>query len=144
MKTNTQIFLLVCLLGLFLAGCHSDHISHQVLSSQESQLKVRNMQTRVYETSDKIKVMRAVISTLQDLGFVLEKADETLGSVTACKFVKHEDFRLSVTVRAKGTKQLLVRANAQYKARSVEDPQTYQDFFTTLSKAMFLTDHEVD
>jgi hypothetical protein len=144
MKIDTKIFLLLSLSGLFLSGCQSDHISNQVLSNQESQVKLRSMQTRVYDTTDTIKTMRSIISTLQDLGFVIEKADEALGAVTACKFVKHEDFRISVTARPKGTTQLMVRANAQYRARSVEDPQTYQDFFTTLSKAMFLTDHEVD
>lgn len=144
MKTYTQIFLLVCFSSIFLSGCQSDHISNQVLANQESQVKLRSIQTRVYDTADITKTMRSVISTLQDLGFVIEKADEALGSVTACKFVRHEDFRLSVTVRPKGTKQLLVRANAQYQARSVDDPQTYQDFFTTLSKSMFLTEHEVD
>ena len=144
MKTYIKIFLLVYFAGLFLSACQSDHISNQVLSNQESQVKLRSIQTRVYDTADTIKTMRSVISTLQDLGFVIEKADEALGSVTACKFVRHEDFRISVIVRPKGTKQLLVRANAQYLARTVEDPQTYQDFFTTLSKAMFLTEHEVD
>ncbi len=144
MKTYTPITLAVFISALLLSGCQSDHISNQVLSSQESQVKIRSAQTRAFDTTDKAKTMRSIINTLQDLGFVLEKADETLGTVTACKFVHHEDFRMSVTVRPKGTTQLLVRANAQYRARAVEDPETYQDFFTSLGKAMFLTAHEVD
>jgi hypothetical protein len=37
-----------------------------------------------------------------------------------------------------------VRANAYYNVDPIEDPATYQDFFTSLSKALFLTAHEVD
>ena len=51
---------------------------------------------------------------------------------------------MSVTVRPRGEKQLLVRANAQYGVKSVEDPVTYQDFFTALEKAIFLTAQQVD
>jgi hypothetical protein len=38
----------------------------------------------------------------------------------------------------------LVRANAQYGIKSAEDPETYQDFFTALEKAIFLTAQQVD
>jgi len=51
---------------------------------------------------------------------------------------------MTVIVRPRGEKQLLVRANAQYGIKSVEDAATYQDFFTTLEKAIFLTAHQVD
>ena len=40
--------------------------------------------------------------------------------------------------------QLLIRANAQYMDRAVEDAKPYQDFFTVLEKSMFLTAHQVD
>ena len=51
---------------------------------------------------------------------------------------------MSVTVRLRGEKQLLVRANAQYGVVSVDDPATYQDFFAALEKAIFLTAQQVD
>ena len=128
---------------LSLAACQNN-VADQVLSTRESQVKLRSFQSRAFDTKDKTKVMRTVISTLQDLGFVLEKADETLGSVTGEKFVNNAPFRMSVTIRPKGNDQMLVRANAQYLAKTVEDPLTYQDFFTTLGKSMFLNAHEVD
>lgn len=135
--------LIACCAGLFLSGCQSN-VSNQVLSSEQSQVQLRSFQTRAYDTADKTKTMRSVISTLQDLGFVLEKADKSLGTVTARKFVHHEEFRMTVTVRPKGETQMLVRANAQYRARTVEQPEIYQDFFVSLNKAMFLTAHEID
>jgi hypothetical protein len=51
---------------------------------------------------------------------------------------------MTVTVRSKGNKQTLVRANATYNLKSVENPEPYQDFFAALEKAMFLTAHQVD
>jgi hypothetical protein len=38
----------------------------------------------------------------------------------------------------------VVRANAQYMDKAVEDPKPYQDFFVSLEKSMFLTAHQVD
>lgn len=88
--------------------------------------------------------MQTVISTMQDLDFVIDKADFTLGSVTGSKFLGQETVVMTVTVRPRGDKQLLVRANAQYGVSSVDDPATYQDFFTTLEKSIFLTAQQVD
>ena len=88
--------------------------------------------------------MQTVISTMQDLEFVIDKADLTLGSITGTKFLGNAVVTMSVTVRTRGEKQLLVRANAQFGLTSVNDPATYQDFFTSLEKAMFLTAQMVD
>jgi hypothetical protein len=141
---SVKILMALCLLsGLFLTGCENN-VANQILASNESQVQLRSFQSRAFDTTDKVKTLRTIISTLQDLGFVVEKADESLGTVTGVKFTGHEPLRMSVTVRPRGQKQLIVRANAQYRARAVEDPQPYQDFFNSLSKAMFLTAHEVD
>ena len=112
--------------------------------SSESQVKLRSIQTRAFDTTDKKKMMQTVISTMQDLDFVIDKADFTLGSVTGSKFLGQAVVTMSVTVRPRGEKQLLVRANAQYGINSVEDAATYQDFFTALEKAIFLTAQQVD
>lgn len=128
---------------LSLSGCQNN-TADQILCSKESQVQLRSFQSRAFDTCDKTRTMRTAISTLQDLGFVVEKADETLGTVTGTKFVNNQALRMSVMVRPKGEKQLIVRANAQYRAAAIEDPAAYQDFFTSLSKAMFLTAHQVD
>ena len=88
--------------------------------------------------------MRSIISCLQDLDFLIEKADFTLGTVTATKFVGLTTLKMTVTVRDRGTNQLLVRANAQYGIKAVITPEPYQDFFNALSKAVFLTANQVD
>jgi len=83
------------------------------------------------------------MATLQDLGFVIDKADAELGTVTATK-LKYYALRMTVTVRRRGQTQLLVRANAQYNLRPITEPRPYQQFFAALEKAMFLTAHHVD
>ena len=119
---------LISLLAFTLSGCATAPIN--ALESSESQVKLRSIQTRAFDTTDKKKMMQTIISTMQDLDFVIDKADFTLGSVTGSKFLGQAVVTMSVTVRPRGEKQLLVRANAQYGVQSVEDAATYQDFFT--------------
>ena len=130
----------VVVLGL--SGCQTTS-SSQLLKADQSQVKMRNIQTRAFDTTDKNKTLRTVISTLQDLSFVVDKADEVLGSVSATKLDGYQ-LRMTVTVRPRGQTQLLVRANAQYNLTAVEAPEIYQDFFNSLGKSMFLTAHDVD
>ena len=84
----------------------------------------------------------AVVSTLQDLGFVISKADHVIGTISAEKLSGY-NLKMTVTVRKKGKEQLLVRASAQYNTIMVKKPKPYQDFFTALSKAIFLEAHSV-
>jgi len=134
--------ILILFLIVTLSGCATPAVN--ALGSSESQVKLRSIQTRAFDTTDKKKMMQTVISTMQDLDFVIDKADLTLGSVTGSKFLGYAIVVMTVNVRPRGEKQLLVRANAQYGVSSVEDPATYQDFFTSLEKAIFLTAQQVD
>lgn len=137
---NILVLLLLCLI-LASMGCQAGH--QQVLASSESQVKLRIIQTRAFDTTDKIKTLRTVIATLQDLGFVILKADDVLGSVTGSKLEGYA-IRITVTVRPRGKTQLLVRANAQFNIYPIEDPKPYQQFFQSLEKSMFLTAHNID
>jgi hypothetical protein len=135
--------LIFCLGALTsMAACQTDS-KDQIMATSQSAVQLRSYQSRAFDTTDRSKTLRTVIATLQDLGFVVDKADATLGSVTATKLDKYA-LRITVTVRERGTTQTLVRASAQYQAQAVENPKPYQDFFEALQKAMFLTAHEVD
>jgi predicted RNA-binding protein with EMAP domain len=127
---------------LLLSACMTDS-KEQILATNQSAVQLRSFQTRAFDTTDRVKTLKTVISTLQDLNFVVDKADALLGTVTATKLDKYA-LRMTVTVRERGTTQTLVRANAQYQVIAVEDPKPYQQFFEALQKAMFLTAHEVD
>jgi hypothetical protein len=134
--------LALAILGcICLVGCQSTQ--QRLLDSDESQLQLRSIQTRVFDTADAETTLRTVMATLQDLGFVIDKADAELGTVSATKLDRYA-LRMTVTVRERGAEQLLVRANAQYKLKPVTEPEPYQDFFASLQKSMFLTAHQVD
>jgi hypothetical protein len=135
-----SIVVLFCM--FLLSGCATT--STKAFETTESQVKLRSMQTRAFDTTDKKKMMQIVISTMQDLDFVIDKADLTLGSVTGSKFLRGYVITMTVTVRSRGESQLLVRANARHGINAVDDPATYQDFFTVLEKSIFLTAHQVD
>ena len=126
-----------------MSGCATT-TQNELLEPDQSQVMVRNIQTRAFDTKDKKKMLRNIISTMQDLDFVIDKADSMLGSVTGTKFVSNGVLKMTVTVRPRGETQLLVRANAQYGIKAVEIPEPYQDFFAALEKSIFLTAHQVD
>lgn len=126
---------------LSLTGCAFN--KNAAITDGGSQIQVRQIQTREYDTVNKGDALRSVLSTLQDLGFVIDKADYELATITATKLQDYQ-IRMTVTVRARTPERLAVRANARFNDRQIDDPRAYQDFFAALDKAMFLTLHEVD
>jgi outer membrane murein-binding lipoprotein Lpp len=127
---------------LLLAGCQTDS-RKQILATTESQLALRQMQSRAFDTTDRNLMLRTVIATLQDLSFVIDEANERLGSVSGTKLDGYR-LRMTVSIRPRGETRLLVRANAQYNVKAVDDPEPYQQFFFALEKSLFLTAHQVD
>jgi hypothetical protein len=131
------VLALVCTLQ----GCVPLH--ERVLDSDQSQLQLRQIQSRVFDTTERERTLRTVIATLQDLSFVVDKADLGLGTVTATKLDGYA-LRMTVSVYPRGERQLVVRANGQFNDQPVVDPVPYQSFFAALSRAMFLTAHSLD
>jgi hypothetical protein len=129
------------LLAAALAACESS--TKELLKPPEEQAALRSMQSRAYDTTDEQKTMRAVIATLQDLGFVIDDANAPLGIVSATK-LEGGIVRVMVTVKQHGAKQVSVRASVQSGTKTVTDPSVYQEFFVALSKGMFLTAHEIE
>jgi len=141
--TSTQrvLVFLSCLLPV-LAACQTDSKT-QVLHTDKSQVALRAVQTRAFETKDQNRLLRGVIATFQDLGFVVDKADENLGTVSATKLAGYQ-MRMTVTLRPRAGGQVAVRASAQHNLVAVSDAAPYQQFFSALEKALFLTSQEVD
>ncbi len=89
---NPHGFLLCAI--LLLPGCATQwgaeiqwNSHSQILMSEASQVKLRSIQTRVFDTTDKTKVMRATIATMQDLFFDVDVLDEELGVVSGKKWL---------------------------------------------------------
>jgi len=134
--------------GMIVAACVFMFVScasrqKQILEMDESQIKLRSIQSRAFETTDQRQMLRTIVATLQDLGFVIDKADHELGSVSGTKRSGYS-LRMTVSVRSKGERHLAVRSNAQYNVTTVTDPEPYQQFFSALSKALFLEAEQVE
>ena len=131
--------LLFCL-ALLPAGCAVPAQNGVLDSDGAQQLRLRQIPTRYFETNNKQKCMEAVLATLQDLGFVIDKASLDLGTVTATKLSGYQ-LRMTVSVTPRAGGHMTVRASAQYQMYPVEDPRPYQQFFEALSKSLFLQAH---
>ena len=88
------------MIAIGLSGCVATTKDRVLDTNNQSQLEKRSYQTRAFDTSDKEKVLRATIATLQDLGFVIDKADLTLGTVSATKLNAYL-LKMTVSVRPK-------------------------------------------
>jgi|688.fasta_scaffold171305_4 hypothetical protein len=58
----------------------------QIWLADESQVMLRNAQSRVFETADRARLLAAVVQTMQDLGFQVEALDVDLGLVSGRRF----------------------------------------------------------
>ncbi|WP_139452002.1 hypothetical protein [Campylobacter armoricus] len=132
--------ILLFIIALYFVGCGIN--SRQMVIENTQQLQVRTYQTKEYDYPKKI-VAKAGVSALQDLGFVIDKADLQTGTVTATKLSKGATMRITLVIREKeGDKKSTIRANAQYGSNAqipqlVEDPEIYHSFFQVLDKAIF-------
>jgi len=123
-----------------MTACVSTH--ERVLGTQNSQVQTRNYQSRAFETNDRDMVLRSIISTMQDLGFIINKADNTLGTISGTSFANSS--RLTVSVRQMGQNRMVVRVNAQAGLKEIADPVPYQNFFNALAQSLFLEAHTID
>jgi hypothetical protein len=137
-----RLVALSILFALASAGCARPPPEPQeLLAPTEEQMKIRNLQTRTFDVADRKIAMRAVISALQDLGFIIERANEPLGLVTAARFAEpryYDVVGVTVTVRSANETQTTIRANAIYNNQPITDPVVYQNFFATLERSLFI------
>lgn len=140
---NAQLLVLACL--ALLVGCVAPQPGPDLLAPTDAQMKLRSFQSRDFEVTDRKVAMRGVIAALQDLGFIIERANEPLGLVTAARFAEPDNrsvVEVTVTVRPQNDGKMLVRANAIYNHTPVDDPKVYQNFFATLNRSLFINREE--
>lgn len=139
----------VLLVAGLLGGCGTIPTTSQAVFDSDGAVEARRREERVFDTADRNRTLRAVLVTLQECGFIIDKADASIGIIAATKLDTYT-LRATVTVRPRGTGQMVVRVNAQHTlpgqtggARPLTDPAAYQDFFTALAKNLFLVAEEV-
>ena len=95
-RLSTWLLVGLCLL---LQGCPTPyelrHVNQwdsreQIWLSEESQVKIRTAQSRVFDTVDRRKMLATIVPTLQDLDCKVEMLDEELGLVSGKKYVENE------------------------------------------------------
>ncbi len=133
---------------------------------QKTQLEIRELQTRSYDTKEVKMVIKAVMHALQDDNFMIKQANVELGLLTAQKEVevgssftvflgRSSEQRVpnnaiteaSANISEFGD-QTRVRINFQYKVvdnygvtmevERIEKAEFYQQFFSKVDKAVFL------
>ena len=127
---------------LSVQGCTAPQPTQDLLAPTEAQMKMRSFQTRTFDVKDRQLAMRGVIAALQDLGFIIERANESLGLVTAARFAEpnyYDVVGITVTVRQETKERMMIRANAIHNNKPIEDPKVYQNFFATLERSLFVT-----
>lgn len=86
--------------------------------SPETQLQIREFQTRSYDTKDYKMVMKAVMNALQDESFIIKQADLDLGFISAQKEL---DVESSVERLLSSFLAALGGGTVQYKKNSITE-----------------------
>lgn len=142
MKRRAVWGMIVGVTVTMLYGCVPPQPGPELLAPTEAQMKIRSAQTRTFDVKDRQVAMRSVIAALQDLGFIIERANEALGLVSAARFAEpnyYDVLGVTVTVRPQTDGRMMIRANAIYNNKPIEDPKVYQNFFATLERSLFVT-----
>ena len=64
--------------SVILQGCVAPEPRQELFAPTDAQMKIRSAQTRTFEVKEQTVAMRGVIAALQDLGFIIERANEPL------------------------------------------------------------------
>lgn len=76
--------ILLVLVSLLIAGC-ATKIPKSALQLSPESLETREMQTRMYDTSNEMNILSASTQVLQDIGFNLDESEVKLGVIVGSK-----------------------------------------------------------
>jgi hypothetical protein len=178
MPPKAHFTLASVILGGILVGCAAT-VPKEALELSPESLRLRQLQTRRFDSKDEKALLAAGAGVLQDLGFILDESEPELGVIVASKdrsavepgqvmasilmallgapmpIDKNQKIRASLVSRpvGEGEESTLVRVTFQRivwnterritKTEPLDDPEFYQEFFSRLSKAVFLDAHEL-
>lgn len=131
-----KLFLCLLLLVpsvLIFQGCVD--ASKNALSMNKMTLEDRQLQTRLYETSDEVRILSAIASLLQDLGFNLDESETDLGLIVASKERDATDAGqvfLAVAIAAMGGGNTPIDKEQKIKVSIVTFPSGETDGFTSV------------
>lgn len=162
--SNQLRYSLISVGFLLIVGClPATQVDHG-LTSQKTQLEKRQPQTHEYDTQDRKMVMKALLNVLQDEGFDVTEINAELCFVKAQKQIDKSDglWTVLVDTRYASYPQAYIYASGNVSefgkrtrvrvsfnittfdsigtniTKPMEAPQYYQDFFSKVSKEMFI------
>ncbi|GHB37707.1 hypothetical protein GCM10007094_28790 [Pseudovibrio japonicus] len=124
------------------AGCQMSSKDNVFDIAVEEQSGLRQIQSRTFKTKDKDKTIQSVMTTMQDMGFVIGNADKELGTVSGMKLDGYQ-LRMTVSVVPRNDGEMLVRANASYNNQPVDSEAAYNDYFNVLEQELKLPAQEL-
>ena len=158
---------LIVIAALLLGACNLS-VPEAAFQLGPDSLRERMVQTRRFDTPDEASLLGAVAAFLQDQGYTIENSETALGVLYATKIrliggwldrlltaESQEEIRASAVTRPSDQKDggTLVRITFQrivvdemgrvLRMETISDPEIYQDVFDALSKAVFLTAHQL-
>jgi hypothetical protein len=93
-----RVFVICCCISLIISGCGAVDATVGAAGSlfkkkhkAKSQLEIRQMQTREFETSETMMVLKAMLNVLQDDGYIVEQVNPEIGFFNATKVMDTED-----------------------------------------------------
>ena len=178
MRTLTILLYVVM---LFCSGCGVVGATAGAIGSlfspkekPKTQLEIRQMQTREFETTDMKTALKAMLNVLQDDGFIIEQVNPEMGFFNAAKTMDTEDSLgkfwgtfwgdssahwventvIDCTANLSQFGEMTrVRINFQIKkmnnkggiekVHQIEDPLFYQEFFSKVSKSIFIEEEKI-
>lgn len=133
---------------------------------EKTQLQIREIQTRTFDTTDTKAVLKTMLNVLQDDDFIITEANSDLGLLSASKDVDVQtkgaafwgaffdiSWEKNATVEATANVSEFgpvtrVRVNFQQKVHDsygkvsrveqIDEPAFYQEFFTKVDKGLFI------
>lgn len=153
------------------AGIAASKVKNKNDDPEKSQLQIRELQTRTYDTPDSKMVLKTMLNVLQDDGFIVTEGNVELGLLSATKELdvqtegavfwgsffnlawdKNAIVEATANVSEFG-KQTRVRINFQQKVYDssgsvsavdqIYDPKFYQEFFAKVDKGLFIQQEKI-
>ncbi len=118
-----------------LSGCTSD--LHDFSQPPESAAMLAARRSRMFATADMRSALRAAIAALQELDFIVDRADLASGAVSGVKADQYL-MRVTVTAAPSGADRLVIRAVARYDVTAVLEAAPYEKFFAVLARILAL------
>ncbi|KZK79683.1 hypothetical protein PsAD13_05029 [Pseudovibrio sp. Ad13] len=141
-RSKALVSVAVLVLTFGVTGCQTSSKDNVFDIAVEEQSGLRQVQSRTFKTKDKENTIQSVMTTMQDMGFVIGNADKELGTVSGMKLDGYQ-LRMTVSVVPRMDGEMLVRANASYNNEPVDSEAAYTDYFKVLEQELKLPAQEL-